>query len=426
LHRKALVAVGGRVPSRRRASPVGLGPAGALFCGTSERSETFMKAICRVLLVSALLPAAARADETTPQAPASPAPAPAVEGTSGSESKLAVHGYLTEGYARGVDDQLVIGIPEDGTTNYRRVALQFRYSPTQKDNFLVQFAQRRLGESPSMALEPDVKIDWAFYEHKFESGTSVRVGRMATPLGIYNEIRYVGTVLPFYRAPYNFYQEGSFTSEGIDGIRIAQTIKPTSDWNAELVGFGGGFNMVESLSGSVNQARAESAFGGQIWLNTPVSGLRLGVGGERYSLRNSIVSSYADHSDEVGLWIASAEFSSDRYRLRSELSELHYQSIQYTLRSYYIYGGWNLTDKLTANLQFDNGRGAIAGGGPVVQYPNQYRDATAGLDYAFRSDLVAKAEYHVVKARLIEDEPVALGAPPVSANYYILSLSVSF
>jgi len=385
-----------------------------------------MKAIGRVLLVGAVfcLAALVRAADEAPQAP--PSPAPAVESAGEGESKLAVHGYLTEGYARGTDDELVIGIPEDGTTNYRRVALQFRYAPTPKDDFLVQFGQRRLGESPSMQLEPDVKIDWAFYEHKFESGTSVRVGRMATPLGIYNEIRYVGTVLPFYRAPYNFYQEGSFTSESIDGIRLAQTIRPASSWNGEIVAFGGGFDMVESLSGNVNQARAESAFGGQLWLNTPVPGLRFGVGGEHFSLRNSIVSSYADHTDQVGLWIASAEFSRDRYRLRSEVSQLHYQSIQYSLNSYYIYGGVNLTDKLTANLQFDNGKGSIGNGAQAIQYPSQYKDTTAGLDYAFRSDLVAKAEYHFVKARLIEDEPVALGASPVSANYYILSLSVSF
>ena len=97
------------------------------------------------------------------------------------------------------------------------------------------------------------------------------------------------------------------------------------------------------------------------------------------------------------------------------------------MNAYYIYGGVNLTDKLTANLQFDNGKGSITPPvGPTSEYPDQYKDTTLGLDYAFRPDLVAKSEYHIVKARLIEDEAVALGAPPVAANYYIFSLSVSF
>lgn len=59
-----------------------------------------------------------------------------------------------------------------------------------------------------MAFEPDVKLDWAFYERKLGQDTSIRVGRIPQPMGLLNETRYVGTLLPFYRAPYNFYQEG--------------------------------------------------------------------------------------------------------------------------------------------------------------------------------------------------------------------------
>jgi hypothetical protein len=387
-----------------------------------------MKVASRVLVMTVLglVASSALADET-PQSPApAPSPAAAPEAAPEGESKFVVHGYLTQAYARGTDPQLVIGIPENGTTNYRRVALQFRYSPTSHDTLIVQFGQRKLGDSPIMQLEPEVKVDWAFYEHKFDSGTAVRVGRMAMPLGFYSEIRYVGTVLPFYRVPYNFYQEGSFTSETLDGIRVSQTINPASDWNAEIIAFGGGFDQVESLQAHVNKARAENAFGGQFWLNTPVPGLRFGVGGEHHDLRNSIVSSYADHSDKVTLWIAGVELVRERFRLRSEVSQLHYASIFYDLNSYYVYGGVNLTNKLTANLQYDNGKGVVSQGGQTQNYPNQYTDTTMGLNYAFHPWLVLKGEYHIVKARLFEDEAVSISQPAVPANYYIFSLSASF
>jgi hypothetical protein len=59
---------------------------------------------------------------------------PAQAADASSVAKLTVHGYLTQAYA--VTDyseggpavpEVNLGIPEGGTTNYRQLALQFRY-----------------------------------------------------------------------------------------------------------------------------------------------------------------------------------------------------------------------------------------------------------------------------------------------------------
>jgi hypothetical protein len=354
-----------------------------------------------------------------------PAPAQTSESALAPEQRLVIHGYFSQAYANSQGHQL-IGIPDDGTFDYRRMAVLFRGNITRRDALVIQLAQRRLGGSPTMSLEPDVKVDWTFYEHRFNSGTSVRAGRIPNPLGIFSEIRYVGTLLPFYRAPYNFYQEGSFTSENVDGARVTQTIAPTKPWNAETTIFGGGFSMIESYAGQVNEAHTSNALGGQFWLNTPVDGLRFGVGGDFFDTKNTILTSSG--KDEWKTWIASFDLSRTRVRLRSEYSEIHIKEAEFVAKAFYVYGGVSLTDKLVAHAQYDDAKAIIGTGDASATLPKFYRDTTLGLSYAFRPSVVAKAEHHWAKGRLIEDEAVPLDPSigPFEGNYYILSLSASF
>ena len=51
-------------------------------------------------------------------------------------------------------------------------------------------------ESPFQVFQPDVALDWLFYEHRFADG-AVKVGRVKIPFGIYNEVRDVGTLLAY-------------------------------------------------------------------------------------------------------------------------------------------------------------------------------------------------------------------------------------
>ncbi len=345
-----------------------------------------------------------------------------------TKDRVTIHGYLSQAYAKSEDHQF-IGIPTHGSFDYRRAALLFRADVSDNDSFVVQLAQRRLGNSPAMRLEPDVKLDWAFYEHRFEGGTSVRVGRLPSPLGIYSETRYVGTLLPLYRAPFNFYQEGSFTSENINGVKVMQTIAPASPWNAEIHVFGGGLRMTQVYAGLVNSAFSENVVGAQVWINTGLEGLRFGWGGQTFYLRNTILS--ADLEDRWETWVASAELSRSRFRVSGEYSEIRFDSennIKFRLPAYYVYGGLHLTDKLEAHVQFDSGDSTFEAGPLRFEFPDVYRDWTGGLSYRVRPDLVLKAEHHWVKGRLREDNPVPLQPQfsPSDDRYFILSLSASF
>jgi hypothetical protein len=332
---------------------------------------------------------------------------------------------LSQAYVKS-DEHQVIGIPKDGTADYRRAALLFRASLATNDALVLQFAQRRLGESPAMQVEPDVKVDWAFYEHRFGSATRLRVGRLPMPVGLFSEIRYVGTLLPFYRAPYNFYQEGSFTSENLDGAHLSHTFGASGPVSVELNAFGGAYTTTEAYNGGVNRTKAQNVIGGQAWLVTPVDGLRFGIGGSRQDIKNTILT--ADHRDDWSNWIASAELVRSRFRLVSEYSHWKLNQAGFQKRNVYAYAGANLTAKLRAHAAYDDGDAKLLLGGTLYSLPQQFTDAALGLSYGLRPDVVAKAEYHWNQARLIEDKPSTLNpaASPFKTQYFIVSLSASF
>ncbi|MEO8358780.1 MAG: hypothetical protein ABI672_02025 [Vicinamibacteria bacterium] len=337
---------------------------------------------------------------------------------------VTVHGYLTQAYATSNGEQ-ILGIPTEGTTDYRRAAVLIRFTPTKKDSLVIQFAHRRLGLSPTLKFEPDVTLDWAFYERRLGENTSVRVGRLPQPMGIQNETRYVGTLLPFYRTPFNFYQEGAFTSETVDGIGVNQVIAPSSPWNAEVSAYAGGFSMVEQSENGLVQPNANKTLGTQIWLNTPISGLRLGWGGQRFDVTGTALVS--DGKDSWKSDYASIEYAGSRVKVRSEYRKTRIHDADVNFESYYVYGGVNLTSRLAVHGQFDTSKLDLSErSGQGFTIPKYYQDWTAGLTYSVRPDVVLKSEYHWTKSQLLETNVLPLGAPSRAANYAIFSMSVSF
>lgn len=392
-----------------------------------------MRTLIRLVVAAVVVAGSARVTAAQDSIP-SPSPARAAEEAATTddeaapkapERSLVVHGYLSQAYVRSYDHQ-VIGIPSGGTSDYRRAALLFRAALTADDAMVVQLSQRRLGDSPTMQVEPDVKVDWAFYEHRFGWGTRFRVGRLPVPLGIFSETRYVGTLLPFYRAPYNYYQEGSFTSENINGARVSHTFGAGHAVSVEVNVFGGAHTTTEAYAGGVNRAKHENVLGGQLWLGTPVDGLRFGVGGNVSSTKNTILT--ADHRDDWNNWIASAELARARVRLVSEYSHNEMERAGFAKRNFYTYAGVGLTEKIRVHVARDDGDATLKVGGTVFALPEQFTDTALGLSYAVRPDVVAKGEYHWNQARLIEDQPGPLNpkGTPFKSRYFILSLSASF
>jgi hypothetical protein len=347
--------------------------------------------------------------------------------------KLAVHGYMTQGYA-AADSHQIVGIPRGGTFDYRRAAILFRFKATPNDAFVVQLANRELGESPIDDFSQGVQLDWAFYERKLGSRTTVRIGKAPIPIGIFNETRYVGTLLPFYRAPLNFYEEGSFTSETLNGVVLSRQITPDSRWKLSGALFGGGFEYLQAGSKIapgdsvsryiVTRATAKNLIGAQFWLQTPVTGLRVGLGGDHrddYGVFHGATAGTHDAKE----WWTGAEGVFDRFTVRSEYREYIFNNGGIQSSAYYGQAGFRILDALSVNVQRDMLDLRIATPGGTLRIPYS-RDNAIGLDYSFTPNIVAKIELHDDHGFASEEPMDVLHGQPVRSRYYITSLSVTF
>ncbi len=382
----------------------------------------------------------------------------------GPLSKLSIHGFMTQAYAEGSfgkgglftpsTDELFLGIPEDGTTNYRTMALQFRYEVTEKDVMVVQLSHRKLAFSPVDRLTDEVELDWAFYERRIGNNTAIKVGRVQIPFGIFNEVRDVGTILPFFRPSFVFYQEGSFTSETIDGVALSHTFAPLSDWRLQTEVYAGEYEYFEVnpfvQNGQALLAKAKDVVGFQLWLSTPVSGLRLGLGGHTREVSDGLVGIFRQPGEEQSFddYYVSLDLVRDRFVFRTEYREFDtagssiFNEAEFSLG--YVQLGIHATEKIRFYGQyefsdaFQSKESCITFGLPCTEDVNLElrRDPGIALNYLFSPNSVLKLEYHFdIEAELNSFVPVFTTEGPklqpviarsTDANYTILSLAVSF
>jgi hypothetical protein len=394
---------------------------------------TNRRAILAMLLVGAAAAApfagedrAAAQMPQTPQAPAEAAPpqaaplgdtAAADQGASAGP-KITLDGYLTQAYAISDGNQF-LGIPQGGTADYRTAAVQMRVDLTAADTFAIKLRHERIGDSPAQAFQEDVALDWLFYQHKFGTG-AIKVGRVKIPFGLYNEVRDVGTLLPFYRLPADFYGVGSFVTETVDGAALAQSFDLGRGWTLDGDVYGGNFEYlaINSEVAGLDKSKARDAVGAELWINTPLPALRIGVGGMRFKATTTGVG-----RQRANIGHASLEWGLGRLAVHLEYKRQRIEDAK--TDSGYAHAGVRLTDKLSANAQIEFSTLTIK---EIPRPIHLDKDRALGLDYAFRRDLLLKVEGHWNRgftADTLGGVP-DLFAPPLATRYGIASLSVSF
>jgi hypothetical protein len=361
------------------------------------------------ILLLLLLPLAATAQEP---------PAGQEEGAkekAAPSSKWSFFGYLTQAYAMSDGNQF-LGIPEAGTADYRALAVQMRYQGD-KNALVVQLSHERLGDSPLQQFKPEVALDWGFYQRNLGSRSSLRVGRVPIPLGIYNEIRDVGTLLPFFRPPIDVYGEVANASESMDGISLSHTLGDASGWGLEGDVYFGDWHFPQQTGAELGVARVHSGAGGQIWLTTPIQGLRVGAAGQKYTTRGGARRT-PNQKEDQSVVSASVDGDFNRFTVRSEYRRINVPNADFS--GYYAQLGVRLTSHLGLHLQKE-GADLHRDGKSTLDIDD---DDAAGLSYEFTPELVLKGEYHTNKG-FRSEAPPAIRAP-LKTKYGILSLSVAF
>lgn len=361
-------------------------------------------------------------------------PAEAVQATAATPlSKLQVHAFLNQAWGK-TDGHQIEGIPEDGTTDYRTLALQFRYAITLDDILVVQLQNEARGQSPLDDVRDEIEVDWAFYEHRFTEDTGIRLGRVRVPLGIYNEIRDVGTLLPFFEPPEGIYSDGLFTQESLDGVAFYHHLQPADGWRLTLDGYYGEWErrLVFPTDDKVDFSRADDGIGAQLWLETPLDGLRFGLGGLRYKVSGSEFN--LDEEDDWELAVASVDATFDRWTARAEYMDASYVLLVAPLvfddggySSYYGQLGYRVSDRWTVWVQYDVADVELAGSRVPTTDIELLEDLAVSVSFSPRSEIVFKGEIHKLEGFIgALPEVNAFTDPPVKTDYGLLSVAVAF
>ncbi len=345
---------------------------------------------------------------------------------AGSKVAFSFFGFINWGYGIA-DGHAYRGVPEDGTADLHTVALQFRLNPTNKDEFVLQLANERVGTSPSNELRDDLELDWLYYRRTLSDHAYFRVGRVPLPIGIYNEVKDVGTLLPFYRASGVYYGDGTWTSDSVDGIVFTYESDRTRDWSFDTHLYYGEWERIETSGGdlSFDVADIEDAGGIWTWINTPVDGLRVGLGYNHFHATGGVfLAPGVTDSEETRYVSIDANF--DPVSVRVEYSRRSFTGGDWT--PWYAEIDVKLTDRLnlagrfeTADLYFEVPFFATFDGTIEDLY-------SVGLRYAILPELVVKAEYQWFEGfGQIEDQPLNIFFDdPVETELSIVSLAWSF
>ena len=380
----------------------------------------------------------------------------------GALSKLQVHGYLTQAYAESkflktpdgnVAGPTIIesslGIPVEGTTDYRTLALQFRYEISPKDLMIIQISSRALGFSPIEQIEDDLELDWAFYERRIKDSTYIKVGKVQIPYGIFNELRDVGTVLPFFRPAFNFYREGAFVSETVEGIVAGHTFAADSDWSLQTdIYFGEWDDFETGLAGTTVPARDIDGRGFQLWLNTPLLGLRWGLGWQFFKTTDGLEGEVRPVGGETrwDIWHTSVDAVFEKFIFRAEANWRHSSTspfpiflspeVSFHFPTFYAQFGYLPTDKLRFYVQYEELTNNILSSNFTARSKTDANTVVGfAVNYFINPFVVIKAEYQETEEEAFTVLPIA---PPPDiifqpgsiqldgGSYWILSLSASF
>lgn len=337
-------------------------------------------------------------------------------------SKVTLHGFLSQAWAK-TDGEQYLGITDDGTTDYRNIALQLRFKLAERQSLVFQLGHESRGESPRDALRDDVELDWAFYEAQLGI-TTVRVGRIPLPLGIYSELRDAGHLLPFYGPPITIYGETSFATESIDGVGVTFNLFRESPWAVDLDVFGGESEFSEKgrASNAITLAQTRDDWGVRAWLNTPVEGLRVGFNHHSFKSPDSKVlqRSATQTADYLSL-----DWSRERWMVRSEYGKSDIElpfGLNADVDLGYLTLGFSPLPKFWIYLQAETREVAVT---PRVQPTRKTFDGVGvSLTYALSERAVLKLEHSSIETTDVERVLTALEVPEVEVT--IASISVAF
>ena len=346
--------------------------------------------------------------------------------------RITWHASLNAGYGRS-SDLPTLGVPVKGTSDYRIFTLQTRHKLNDKDEFVGQLLNRRFGASPLAGAINDVTAQWAYWNHRFDAGDAtgnLKVGRTPLPRGLLNEVRYIGSVLPFFRPSMEAYSDAF---DALDGATVSLR-KPLGKFALEGHGFFGGSDWRSVVSTATGQdvriQRMENYYGSQLYLDVPFANIRLGAHAARMEVRTSTSRGMMTNT------FLSAQSQFSRFTLRAEQSNLNGFSPARDNHHKYFQGIAQVTDRLQLAGEHTISRSRLFVTTPGVRSVLPSVTSTGGaailqlvpgtllkFEHHWRAGYVFDANVSTIRS---QSAAGVVLAPERSTRYCLVSLATAF
>jgi hypothetical protein len=186
--------------------------------------------------------------------------------------------------------------------------------------------------------------------------------------------------------------------------------------------------------------RNESSIGTQLWLKTPIRGVKFGAFAQSYQPTPAANLPEASRPSRTVTLMYSADATFDKGFLRSEYSTFNADAPGYVaFSSYYVQGGITPTEKLTFAVEYGDGNNNVSfAPAPIanIDLPLN-KDLAFGVTFKPSAQVAFKIEAHKVEGYSFDvpvpsiipptRPPLVATLAPASKTYYgLLSVAFSF
>jgi len=255
-----------------------------------------------------------------------------------------IHGIISQGYLNSSEYNYLIP-SEEGSFSYNEVMLNFSSSVSDNIRVGAQVMARNFGSDGN----EDIVLDWAYGDYRACDEFGIRIGKVKTPFGLYNQTRDVDMVRNSILLPQSVYTEAfrdvmnafeggsiygslavgesaSFEYDAFYGtVDVERTMFPVAQTlQVALAPYHGG-----SMPSAGWTSETKAVYGGALRFNTPLDGFRLGA-----SVFNADLSGSGTFSSPFGpfnptlemecspWYVLSAEYSTERWVFAGEFNRL--------------------------------------------------------------------------------------------------------
>ncbi len=336
----------------------------------------------------------------------------------GAAQAIQVGGFASQGYLKSSANDY-LGDTHRGTFDFREYAVNASWAHGHWRIGAQAFGQK-LGDYG----DDRITLDWATVDYQPKQWLGLRVGRVKLPRGLHNESLDVDAVRPFVLLPQSVYDNRLRDfSAAFNGGMLYGNLELKRAGSLDYRAFYGRMPLSTDSGASdyfntdapfPNLAISiDSAIGGSLFWNTPLTGLRAGYSYSRFNdfstlrfvpFRNANTLKDAPHYDRH---LLSLEYASGNWTLAAEwgwenpdynvhfVNQAPYAFLFVKNTNYYVSAARRINRLLEIGAYHSYGQFEQAAvGSPVVVPPTSQRDTTLSLRVDVSEHLILKLEGH--------------------------------